>query len=105
MNMEQFIDNKDIRDILRKGVLTALYKCEHYLLEKNFEAASWVFIKEIAITFSKFGHPGVSNRIEASQAIGFKTQEVLKTKAEIDELKKLIEDLFQREFFDYPDND
>ena len=103
--MEQPIDKDTFIDILKRATLSALYKCEHYFKQKDFEKASWVFIKEIAITFSEFGHPDVRNRIESSQTIGFKTQEAFKTKAEIDELKKLIEKLFREEFFDYPEND
>ena len=103
--MERSLDRDTALRILNKAYARALIKCEHYLTEKKFETASWVFLEELGTVFREYGYPIYGVRIKLSKTIGSKTKEVLETIQENEEQRKIIEKIFVEEFFDNLDNE
>ena len=103
MSMEPPLDKGKFIEILNRGIDRAIIKCEHYLTEKKFATASWLFLQELGNGFREYGYPVFGERIKLSKTIGYKTKEVLETIQETEEQRKVLEKIFMEAFYDYPD--
>ena len=101
--MDLLLDKKKAHQILKPGIDKAIIKCEHYLTDKKFTTATWVFLQELGNVFREYGYPVYCERIKLSKTIGYKTKEVLETKQETEAQLKLIEKIFMDAFFNDPD--
>lgn len=99
--MEESISKDDAIKILTQAIEKGRIKVDHYLKEKNFQLASEVFVKEVAITFRDFGFPLLSEKIELHETVGFKTKDVLEKCEKMEDFYKRIEEYFKKTFFDY----
>ena len=103
MSMESPLDKGKFIEILNRGIDRAIIKCEHYLTDKKFTTATWVFLQELGTVFREYEYPVYGERIKLSKTIGYKIKEVLETIQETEEQRKLIEKIFMDAFFNDPD--
>ncbi len=103
--MERSLDRDTALQILSKAYGRALNKCEHYLKQNDFNEASLVFLKEIAIVFDEYEYLDFRKKIESSNTIGFKIQIAFETMEQVKELRKIVEEIFVQEFFDNLENE